>query len=81
VNIKLETQQKKLKTVRGPYTGLDLTIHAKKGSIKSRDTLPLNSSGATLESASFESTSTCRYAKTLVGKIKSMQINILKQNF
>jgi hypothetical protein len=30
VNIKSEAQQKKLKTVRGSYTGLDLSIHAKK---------------------------------------------------
>jgi hypothetical protein len=40
-NIKSEAQQKKLKTVRGSYTGLDLSIHAKKGPQKSRDTLPL----------------------------------------
>jgi hypothetical protein len=41
VNIKLEAQQKKLKTVRGSYTDLDLSIHAKKGPEKSRKTLPL----------------------------------------
>ncbi len=32
----------KLKTVRGSYTDLDLSIHAKKGPEKSRDTLPSN---------------------------------------
>jgi hypothetical protein len=42
VNIKSEAQEKKLKTVRGSYTDLDLSIHAKKGPEKSRDTLPLN---------------------------------------
>jgi uncharacterized protein (DUF2461 family) len=42
VNIKSEAQQKKLKTVRGSYTDLDLSIHAKKGPEKSRDTLPLS---------------------------------------
>jgi hypothetical protein len=31
VNIKSEAQQKKLKTVRGSHTDLDLSIHAKKG--------------------------------------------------
>ncbi len=41
VNIKSEAQEKKLKTVRGSYTDLDLSIHAKKGPKKSRDTLPL----------------------------------------
>jgi hypothetical protein len=35
------TQQKKLKTVRGSYTDLDLSIRDKKGPEKSRDTLPL----------------------------------------
>jgi hypothetical protein len=30
LNIKLKTQQKKLKTIRGSYTGLDLSIHDKK---------------------------------------------------
>jgi hypothetical protein len=43
VNIKSEAQQKKLKTVRGSYTDLDLSIPAKKGPEKSRDTLSLNS--------------------------------------
>jgi hypothetical protein len=33
--------RKKLKTVRGSYTDLDLSIHAKKGPKKSHDTLPL----------------------------------------
>ncbi len=42
VNIKSEAQQKKLKTVRGSYTDQDLSIHAKKGPEKSRDTFPLN---------------------------------------
>jgi hypothetical protein len=42
INIKSEAQQKKLKTVRGSYTDLDLSIHAKKGPEKSRATLPLN---------------------------------------
>jgi hypothetical protein len=41
VNKKSEAQQKKLKTVRGSYIDLDLSIHAKKGPEKSRDTLPL----------------------------------------
>ncbi len=41
LNIKSEAQQKKLKTVRGSYKDLDLSIHAKKGSEKYRDTLPL----------------------------------------
>ncbi len=41
VNIKLEAQQKKLKTARGSYTDLDLSRNAKKGPEKSRDTLPL----------------------------------------
>ncbi len=31
VNIKSEAQQKKFKTVKGSYTDLDLSIHAKKG--------------------------------------------------
>jgi hypothetical protein len=31
LNIKSEAQQKKLKTVRGSYTDLDLSTHAKKG--------------------------------------------------
>ncbi len=31
VNIKSEAQQKKLKTVRGSYTDLDLSIRVKKG--------------------------------------------------
>ncbi len=43
MNIKSEALQKKLKTVRGSYTDLDLSIHAKKGPEKSRATLPLNS--------------------------------------
>ncbi len=34
--------QKKLKTVSGSYTDLDLSIRAKIGHEKSRDTLPLN---------------------------------------
>ncbi len=38
---KSEAQQKKLKTVRGSYTDLDLSIHAKKGPKKSCDILPL----------------------------------------
>jgi hypothetical protein len=42
VNIKSEAQQKKLKTVRGSDTDLDISIHAKKGPEKSRDTLPLS---------------------------------------
>ncbi len=41
LNIKSKTQQKKLKTIRGSYTDLDLSIHAKKGPKKSRETLPL----------------------------------------
>ncbi len=41
MNIKAEAQRKKLKTVRGSYTGLDLSKHARKGPEKSRDTLPL----------------------------------------
>ncbi len=41
VNIKSEAQQKKLKTVRGSYIDLDLSLHAKKGPEKSLDTLPL----------------------------------------
>jgi hypothetical protein len=40
--MKKEAQQKKLKTVRGSYTDLDLSIHAKKGPEKSCDTLPLS---------------------------------------
>jgi hypothetical protein len=36
-----EAQQKKLKTVRGAYTDQDLSIPAKKGPEKFRDTLPL----------------------------------------
>jgi hypothetical protein len=42
MNIKLEAQQKKLKPVRGSYTDLDLSIHAKKGPEKSLNTLPLS---------------------------------------
>jgi hypothetical protein len=40
--MKSEAQQKKLKTVRGSYTDLDLSIHAKKVPEKSCDTLPLS---------------------------------------
>jgi hypothetical protein len=40
--MKSEAQQKKLKTVRGSYTDLDLSIHAKKGHKKYCDTLPLS---------------------------------------
>jgi hypothetical protein len=39
--MKSEAQQKKLKTFRGAYTDQDLSIPAKKGPEKSRDTLPL----------------------------------------
>ena len=39
--IKSEAQQKKLKTVRGSFTDLDLSIHAKEGPEKYHDTLPL----------------------------------------
>jgi hypothetical protein len=42
LNRKSKTQQKKLKTIRGSYTDLDLSIHAKKGPKKSRETLPLS---------------------------------------
>jgi hypothetical protein len=42
LNIKWKVQQKKLETIRGSYTGLDLSIHAKKGTKKSLETLPLN---------------------------------------
>jgi hypothetical protein len=42
--VSLQAQQRKFKTVRGSYTGLDLSIHAKKGPKKSRDTLPLKTS-------------------------------------
>jgi hypothetical protein len=41
VIIKSEAQQKKFKKGRGSYTDLDLSIYAKKGPEKSRDTLPL----------------------------------------
>ncbi len=34
----------KLKTVRGPYTGLALPIHPEKGPKESHDTLPLSKS-------------------------------------
>jgi hypothetical protein len=53
VNIKSEAQQKKLKTIRGSYTDLDLSIHAKKGPKKSRDTLPLSHFGR-IEVQSFQ---------------------------
>ncbi len=42
VNIISAAQQKKLKTVRGSSTDLDLFIHAKKGPGKSPDPLPLS---------------------------------------
>jgi hypothetical protein len=41
--MKSEARQKKLKTVRGSYTDLDLSIHVKKRPKKSRDTVPLKS--------------------------------------
>ncbi len=41
INIKSEAQQKKLKSVRGSYTDLDLSIHVKKEPPKSHETLPL----------------------------------------
>jgi hypothetical protein len=50
LNIKSKTQQKKLKTIRGSYTDLDLPIHAKKGPKKSRETLPLSGMAAQLVS-------------------------------
>jgi hypothetical protein len=31
LNIKRKMQQKKIKTIRGSFTGLDLSVHAKKG--------------------------------------------------
>jgi hypothetical protein len=34
LNIKSKAQQKKLKTIRGSYTGLDLSIHDKKTTLK-----------------------------------------------
>jgi hypothetical protein len=37
-------QQKKLKTIRGSYIGLDLSIHYKKRPKKSGETLPLQRS-------------------------------------
>ncbi len=40
----------KLKTVRGSYTDLDLSIHAKKGIEKFRDTLPLSTSQTCMDS-------------------------------
>jgi hypothetical protein len=37
----MESAKEKLKTNRGSDTGLDLSIHAKKGTLQSRETLPL----------------------------------------
>jgi hypothetical protein len=51
--MKSEAQQKKLKTVRGSYTDLDLSKHAKKGPEKSCDTLPLSGLFVNLELSLF----------------------------
>ncbi len=42
LNIKSKAQQKKIKTIRGSYTVLDLSIHYKKRPWKSGETLPLS---------------------------------------
>ncbi len=38
----MESASEKLKTIRGSYTGLDLSTHAKNRTSKSRETLPLS---------------------------------------